>query len=625
VEDSICWSERGAAPPSPAPRRHLIQLAAGLTLATLVVGAWVVVALASSSGPTTWSAASLVAPGSLLPMSATGYSLNDVSCPSTSLCVAVARFGNAVATTNPTGGGEAWSAANIDGTTAINSVSCPSLSLCVAADDSGNVLTSSDPAGKGKTWSVTNIDGAAPLVGVSCPSTSLCVAIDGHGDVLTSTNPTGGASAWSTATIDAANLPTGVTCPSVSFCVAIDSYGDVLTSTNPTCDTSAWSVADVDGTHHLEGVSCAATSLCIAVDYAGNAVISTNPTGGAGAWTATNLDGSNGLSGVSCLSVSLCVALGELNGSVLTSTNPTGGAGAWSNRVIDENTLVHAVYYPLSAISCPSESMCVTVDRVGNAMVGTGGVISQALTVSVGGLGQGTVTGQDISCPPSCSANYAQGTTVSLTARAAAGSLFAGWGGACQGLGPCEVTLDSDRALTATFTPMRTRTLTVSVGGLGRGAVRGQRISCPPRCSASYAQGTTVSLRATAAARSLFAGWGGACRGSGTCRVTLSADQAVTGEFKVSNGRRVKVTGVRLTRHRSASLSFAKSGPVASLQCALVRAGRTPRRPATAAPRFSSCHSPKLYRHLKAGYYVFYVRGLGHGPTVRAQRLFKLR
>jgi beta-lactam-binding protein with PASTA domain len=38
-----------------------------------------------------------------------------------------------------------------------------------------------------------------------------------------------------------------------------------------------------------------------------------------------------------------------------------------------------------------------------------------------------------------------------LTATAAATSSFAGWSGACAGTGSCTVTIDQDRAVTATF------------------------------------------------------------------------------------------------------------------------------------------------------------------------------
>jgi hypothetical protein len=42
---------------------------------------------------------------------------------------------------------------------------------------------------------------------------------------------------------------------------------------------------------------------------------------------------------------------------------------------------------------------------------------------------------------------------VTLTATPDAGSTFTAWGGDCTGTGPCVVTMDQDRAVTATLRP----------------------------------------------------------------------------------------------------------------------------------------------------------------------------
>ena len=51
-----------------------------------------------------------------------------------------------------------------------------------------------------------------------------------------------------------------------------------------------------------------------------------------------------------------------------------------------------------------------------------------------------------------CSATFSTGTSVTLTAAPATGSTFAGWGGACTGVGSCTVPLASARLVVATFT-----------------------------------------------------------------------------------------------------------------------------------------------------------------------------
>jgi len=76
-----------------------------------------------------------------------------------------------------------------------------------------------------------------------------------------------------------------------------------------------------------------------------------------------------------------------------------------------------------------------------------------ALTVSKTGAGSGTVTSNPagISCGATCSAAFAIGTMVTLTAAPAAGSTFSGWSGSCTGTGACTVTMSAARAVTANF------------------------------------------------------------------------------------------------------------------------------------------------------------------------------
>jgi uncharacterized repeat protein (TIGR01451 family)/uncharacterized repeat protein (TIGR02543 family) len=75
------------------------------------------------------------------------------------------------------------------------------------------------------------------------------------------------------------------------------------------------------------------------------------------------------------------------------------------------------------------------------------------LTVTKAGSGSGTVTSSPagIDCGTTCSSSFPNGTMVTLTATADAGSTFTGWAGDCSGTGPCVVTMDQDRTVTATF------------------------------------------------------------------------------------------------------------------------------------------------------------------------------
>jgi secreted trypsin-like serine protease len=162
------------------------------------------------------------------------------------------------------------------------------------------------------------------------------------------------------------------------------------------------------------------------------------------------------------------------------------------------------------------------------------------LTVSVSGTGNGTVTSDigSINCEPDCSFGYESGDVVTLSPHPAAGSTFAGWGGACSGTGACTVTMTQARNVSAQFTSPTptTRTLTVVKQGGGDGTVTSNPagIDCGSDCSQSYTDGTSVTLSASPASGSTFAGWDGeGCSGTGTCTVTMSQAREVTATFGV--------------------------------------------------------------------------------------------
>src|SRR5204863_432841 len=85
----------------------------------------------------------------------------------------------------------------------------------------------------------------------------------------------------------------------------------------------------------------------------------------------------------------------------------------------------------------------------------------------------------------------------------------------------------------ATFT-LRQYTLTVVNSGTGSGVVTSAPagINCGSDCTEVYDHGTVVTLTATPAAGSTFAGWsGGGCSGTGTCTTTINAAVTITATF----------------------------------------------------------------------------------------------
>jgi hypothetical protein len=77
-------------------------------------------------------------------------------------------------------------------------------------------------------------------------------------------------------------------------------------------------------------------------------------------------------------------------------------------------------------------------------------------TLSVTAATGGTVADNlsRISCPSTCSASYASGTSVTLTPTTLAGYQFSGWvGGGCTGTGNCTITMTAAQTTTAVFVP----------------------------------------------------------------------------------------------------------------------------------------------------------------------------
>ena len=318
--------------------------------------------------------------GSLL--SAPGVSaanlITDLSCPSTSLCVALPANGNAVEVANPLVHSR-WTENLVDSEGGLlQSISCPSVGFCAAVDLRGNLVTSSRPGDPTAPWRLAHIDGpftgkSVELEGVSCPSAGLCVAVDNVGNVLSSQAPGSGPRAWHAAHIEGANEFDAVTCaPSSSVCVAVDVNGNAFTSTDPAGGASAWTRATVSGTS-FQGVRCVSASLCVAVDNSGNVLTST-PTTSPNSWSVTGnvpVPGSTtlklpGQSLMSCPSASLCVIPSFYLNQIFASTDPGSNPSAWVATPFPDSS--NGIW----TVSCPAVTLCV-----GGSWDGTGFVSTQ--------------------------------------------------------------------------------------------------------------------------------------------------------------------------------------------------------------------------------------------------------
>ena len=386
-----------------------------------------------------WSAPVPVAGG------ASPVQISAQSCAFASLCLASDGIGRILTSANPAGGASTWTSGIADPGQNITTLDCPSLSLCVATgqDLTGNfgnkVLVSANPAGGAGTWSSGSPISAdeEPIENLACPSASLCVAVNTNGDVMSTTQPTDTASWTQPQQIVNAEAIYRLQCPSTTLCVATDSDGGVASSTNPGAGGSSWLARQtIDTTDSdLEGLQCPSPSLCVAVDSEGNVLASTDP-GTASTWsTPTSID-PIGLDDLQCPSTSLCVAV-DFNGDVLTSTNPAAGAGSWSKPVsIDPS--------PIRALLCFESGQCGAVDETGAVVYSTdpaggasewsaptkidsagattsGGAACPTLTLcvlsdSLGNVIVGTVPSANPSTPPGSSTPTSPSNTPSVTA-----------------------------------------------------------------------------------------------------------------------------------------------------------------------------------------------------------------
>ena len=171
--------------------------------------------------------------------------------------------------------------------------------------------------------------------------------------------------------------------------------------------------------------------------------------------------GAGGSGPNSCPNYTLSLATGG-TGLGTVSSSPAGIAcGAACSNTYANGTIVTLTAAPASGSAfagwsgagCSGSGPCLVTVNSNTSVAATFNLIPETLAVAKKGDGKGAVTSSPtgISCGTSCRHAYDYGMSVRLAARAAAGSSFAGWAGACTGKVSCAVRMTAAHSVTASF------------------------------------------------------------------------------------------------------------------------------------------------------------------------------
>ncbi len=155
---------------------------------------------------------------------------------------------------------------------------------------------------------------------------------------------------------------------------------------------------------------------------------------------------------------------GDLKGSAATTTGPAGADCSLDCGKLSAVSSIIASAANPSAVDphtgkdvggCAATGTCAVTMAGFSKAATTGAALNYMLTVARAGAGSGTVISAPvgIKCGGDCSQAYAAGTSVTLTAKPATGSVVGGWsGGGCSGkAATCTVPMSATTSVTVTF------------------------------------------------------------------------------------------------------------------------------------------------------------------------------
>jgi len=243
---------------------------------------------------------------------------------------------------------------------------------------------------------------------------------------------------------------------------------------------------------------------------------------------------------------------GTGTGRVLSAT-PGIDCGSDCSEDYDPNTPVILVPAPDSGSTfvswsgaCSGNDICnVTMSSAKSVNAKFDLTSSSAYELRVSTSGSGTVvsTPSGINCGTQCNKTFDVNQSVTLQAVPLEGYIFNSWGNDCEASEMntvCIISMNSLKNVSATFSMANPTKYLLSLikSGTGKGTVTGNNISCGLTCisqSAAYDPGAVVTLAASASASSTFAGWQGACTGTGSCPLTMNSAKEVTATFDIAS------------------------------------------------------------------------------------------